>query len=126
MKGWPKRLLDKCVHQLTASGNLAKTRREYSLALRSLNPDFLRYVIGPVPSKLRKKSVILLGEPNVGKTPVAIKFMMADNGWPKTRSRQSQWLAWRPNSTVSAGTPAQSTPPSSTTTAISRTWRPAN
>jgi len=79
VKGWNASLLEKCVSRLAAGGNLAKIRKDYPLTLRDINPEFLRYVLGPIIPKLLKNSIIFLGENNSGQTPTAIivSFLMA-------------------------------------------------
>ena len=77
--GWSRALLEKAAKALSACGCLARQRTEYPLTLRSVNPVFLQVALGPLLPKLRRNSLMMLGEPNIGKTPVAwiLAFMKA-------------------------------------------------
>ena len=67
--GWSAQKVEKAVKNLQSGGNLSKCRLRYPLTLRDLSPVLMRYIIGPHLASLRRKSMVMVGENNIGKTP---------------------------------------------------------
>jgi len=67
---WPSALIEKAFRPLAQSGVLAKIRKEFPLNLMSLDPFLLRSVLPAVIRSLRDHGLLMLGEPNAGKTLV--------------------------------------------------------
>ena len=75
--GWEPGLVEKTLKSVKDGGVLAKVRDYLPLTMRSLNPVFLIYILGPLLCTLRKKSIVFLGENKIGKSPTAIVVAFA-------------------------------------------------
>ena len=74
---WSRKVIDRAIAHLRTEGNLSMRRKHYPLTLRSVHPELLRYIIAPIIPSFRRHSLVLLGEGNVGKTPLAIILAFA-------------------------------------------------
>ena len=67
---WSVQKVEKAVKNLQSGGNLAKRRTKCPNTLRGVHPVLLRYILGPLLPSLRRKSMVMVGENKIGKTPV--------------------------------------------------------
>ena len=73
--GWPVAKIKDAIANLRAEANLARTQYDYPLCYFDMTPFFQKIVDRVLPSLL-EKSLLLFGEPGIGKSPVAYVLAM--------------------------------------------------
>ena len=82
IRGWPEKLVQKALDSLANDGFLAKLTTRYDLVLTDFHPLFLDTIFKDVVPHLLDHSLWLIGEPGVGKTPLArTTAMMFSRYW---------------------------------------------
>ncbi|OLQ01407.1 hypothetical protein AK812_SmicGene15849 [Symbiodinium microadriaticum] len=71
IKGWSEKLVQKALDSLANEGCLAKLTTRYDLTIHDFHPTFLDTIFKVLVPHLADHSLWLLGEPGVGKTPLA-------------------------------------------------------
>ena len=79
IEGWASSFVEKCLKAKAAGGTLAKVRTEFPIALAGVDGHVFRYCLVPIIRSLFDHGLVMLGEPNQGKTPLALllSFMMS-------------------------------------------------
>ena len=75
IKGWPEKLVQRALDQLTNEGCLASLTTRYDLTIADVDPQ-IREELELIVPYLLDHSIWLLGEPGVGKTPLARSLAM--------------------------------------------------
>jgi len=76
IEGWPATLVDKAIREMTAQGSLAQTQTYFPLTLADFEPQVMDTIFN-IYESLRKKTIVFLSVPGLGKTPLSMAILMS-------------------------------------------------